>query len=64
MTTKQAVDFFGGVRPLALALECWTTTIYQWGKYPPRTRQKEISRLSNGKLVVEPPKKPCRRCGM
>lgn len=53
MTTKQAIEFFGGARALAAALGVSTQSIYQWGERPPRQRQCEIQVLTNGALRAD-----------
>ena len=53
MTTKQAIDFFGGVKRLADKLGIWPQTIYNWGERPPRGRQFELADMSEGKLKVD-----------
>lgn len=53
MTTKEAIDFFGGVKLLAEALSIWPHVIYRWGENPPMARQYELQVKSGGKLKVE-----------
>ena len=53
MTTKEAVEHFGSVKKLALALEIWPHAIYRWGDNPPKLRQFEIERLTDGELKVD-----------
>jgi hypothetical protein len=50
MTTKEAIDHFGGIKKLAEALGIWPHPIYRWGEHPPKLRQFEIERLTNGEL--------------
>ena len=53
MTTKEAIDHFGGIRQLAEALDVWPHGIYRWGDYPPKQRQYEIQVKSGGELKAE-----------
>lgn len=53
MKTKEAIDFFGGVKELASALSIWPHNISRWGEYPPKNRQYEIQVKSDGALVCE-----------
>jgi len=50
MKTQDAIEFFGGIKELAAALEIWPHTIYKWGETVPKRRQYEIEVKSNGKL--------------
>lgn len=53
MTTKEAIDYFGGIRQLAEALKTWPQTIYQWGDVPPMGRQYELQIKTEGQLVAD-----------
>lgn len=53
MTTKEAITHFGNIKTLADLLKVWPQTIYNWGTYPPRSRQFELHYLSKGVLPVE-----------
>ena len=53
MTTKQAVDFFGGLKELADVLKVWPQTIYAWGERPPKGKQYEIFVKSGFKLKMD-----------
>lgn len=53
MTTKEAIDYFGGVKALAQALDIWPTGISRWGKSPPMLRQYEIEKITGGKLKAD-----------
>ena len=50
MTTKQAIDFYGGVKQLAAALGIWAHVIYRWGEHPPMARQYELEVKTKGAL--------------
>lgn len=53
MTTKQAVEYFGGIKQLADVLGIWPQTIYSWGERPPKGRQYEIAAMSALKVDKE-----------
>jgi hypothetical protein len=53
MKTQEAIDYWGGVKKLADALNTWPQTVYQWGEYPPMGRQYEIEIKTDGKLKAE-----------
>ena len=53
MTTDQAITHFGSIKELAHALGVWPNSITRWGEYPPRHRQFELERITNGKLKIE-----------
>jgi DNA-binding transcriptional regulator YdaS (Cro superfamily) len=54
MTTKDAVDYFGGVYQLAQALSIWPQSIYQnWGEYPPLAKQLIIEQITDGELKAQ-----------
>lgn len=53
MTTKEAIDHYGGIKQLAAELGIWAHVIYRWGEHPPKARQYEIQVKTNGKLKAE-----------
>jgi hypothetical protein len=54
MTTEGAIKYFrNGIR-LARLLGLKEQAVYNWGKYPPELRQRQLAELSDGVLVVEP----------
>ena len=53
MTTQQAIDFFGGLKYLAQALDLYPQAIQHWGEYPPNGRQYELEVKTYGKLKAE-----------
>jgi hypothetical protein len=53
MTTDQAIAYFGGRKKMAEALGIWPHGTYRWGAQPPKLRQFEIERLSNGELQAD-----------
>lgn len=53
MTTQEAIDYFGGIKPLASALKIWPHVIYRWGKNPPIARQYELQVKTGGVLKVD-----------
>jgi hypothetical protein len=50
MTTNEAINYFGGRKKLAETLGIWPHVIYRWGENPPRLRQFELERITNGEL--------------
>ena len=52
MTTKEAIEFFGSRKKLAEALGIWHSGIYRWGEHPPKLRQFELERITEGALKV------------
>lgn len=53
MTTKEAIDYYGGIKQLAAALGIWAHVIYRWGKHPPMARQYELEVKTGGKLKAQ-----------
>jgi len=53
MTTKEAINHYGGVKQLAEALGIWPHVIYRWGDTPPKARQYELEVKTGGALRVE-----------
>ena len=53
MTTKESIQFYGGIRALADAIGVWPHVIYRWGDHPPMARQYELFVKSNGVLKIE-----------
>lgn len=53
MKTQQALEYFGGRKGLAQALDIWPHAISRWGEYPPELQQYRIERMSEGKLKIE-----------
>jgi hypothetical protein len=53
MTTKQAIEHYGGIKNLADALGMWPHVIYRWGDHPPKARQYELQVKTNGKLKAQ-----------
>ena len=50
MTTDEAIAHFGDRKQMAKALAIGLHGTYRWGEFPPKLRQFEIERLSDGKL--------------
>lgn len=50
MRTQDAIEHFGGKKELAKALNVWPQVIYQWGEFPPISRQYEIEVKTCGRL--------------
>lgn len=53
LTTKDAINHFGGVMRLAAALGIWPQAVYKWGEYPPHDRQIEMEVITEGALKAE-----------
>ena len=53
MKTKDAVEYYGGAKELAFALNIWPHNVKRWGEYPPMERQYEIEVKTGGKLRAE-----------
>jgi len=53
MTTKQAIEHYGGIKQLAAELGIWAHVIYRWGDHPPKARQYELEVKTGGKLKAE-----------
>ena len=53
MKTKEAVDFYGGVKALAVELDIWPHVVYRWGDSPPLARQYELEVKTKGKLKAD-----------
>jgi hypothetical protein len=53
MTTKEAIDYYGGIKPLSEALGIWPHNVSRWGDHPPMSRQYELEVKSNGELKAE-----------
>jgi hypothetical protein len=53
MTTKEAIQHYGGIKELAAVLNIWAHVIYRWGDNPPMARQYELEVKTNGKLKAQ-----------
>lgn len=53
MTTKEAIEYYGGVKQLAKTLGVWPQTIYVWGERPPMGRQYELEVKTSGALRAD-----------
>jgi hypothetical protein len=53
MTTEEAIAHFGDRKKMAEALGIWPHGTYRWGDHPPKLRQFEIERLSDGELRAD-----------
>ena len=53
MKTKEAIEYYGGIKQLAEALGIWPHVIYRWGDNPPLARQYELEVKTGGKLRAE-----------
>jgi hypothetical protein len=52
MTTDEAIEYFGDRKRMAQALGIGLHGTYRWGESPPKLRQFEIERISDGELVL------------
>ena len=53
MTTDEAIAYFGDRKKMAEALGIGLHGTYRWGDHPPKLRQFQIERLSDGELVAD-----------
>lgn len=53
MTTKEAIEHFGGIKELSAALGIWPHNVSRWGDRPPQARQYEIEVKSGGVLKAD-----------
>lgn len=53
MKTREAVQYFGGVKKLADALGIWPHNISRWGDDVPKARAFELEVKTGGKLRAE-----------
>ena len=53
MTTREAIDHFGGIKALADALGVWPQAVYAWGENPPMSKQYEIEVKTSGSLKAD-----------
>ncbi len=54
MKTDDVIAHFGGITPLAKALEVKTQAISQWGENIPKLRAYQIEVLTGGELKADP----------
>lgn len=55
MKTSDVIEFFGGARQAAEALNVSTQAIYAWGEDVPKTRQAHVELASKGKIKRDKP---------
>lgn len=53
MKKKDAIEYFGGIKPLAEELGIWPHNISRWGDDVPMARAYELEVKTGGKLKVE-----------
>ena len=58
MQTKDAIEFFHGVGPLAKALGITRQAVHDWGETVPELRAYQLSQISRGHLKPPPPPEP------
>jgi DNA-binding transcriptional regulator YdaS (Cro superfamily) len=52
MRTSEVIEYFGGVKKVADALEIWPQAVYQWGDIVPEKTAYKIETITNGVLRV------------
>lgn len=52
MRTSEVIEFFGGVKQVADALDIWPQAVYQWGDIVPESSAYKIEVITNGALRV------------
>lgn len=52
MKKRDVIEYFGGIKQTAQALDLWPQTIYQWGDDVPDTLAYKIQVITDGKLKV------------
>lgn len=52
MKKIDVIEYFGGVKQTAQALDLWPQTIYQWGDNVPDTLAYKIQVITDGALKV------------
>jgi len=53
MTTQEAIEYYGGPKYLANALDIYPQAIYAWGERPPKAKQFELYVISGRKLKID-----------
>jgi hypothetical protein len=53
MKTKAVIEYFGGVRQAAEALNLSTQAIYGWGEEVPAPRQAHVQLATKGKIKMD-----------
>ena len=54
MLKKTAINYYGGVAPLAKALGISRAAVYQWGERVPEGSAYKLESITEGKLSVNP----------
>lgn len=52
MRTSEVIEYFGGVKQVADALEIWPQAVYQWGDIVPESSAYKIEVITDGALKV------------
>jgi len=55
MKTAAVIEFFGGTRQAAEALDVSTQAIYAWGEDVPKQRQAHVELATKGKIKRDKP---------
>jgi len=53
MKKQSAIDYFGGVKPLADALGVWPAAVYKWGDDVPEMVAYKLHVITEGALKIE-----------
>lgn len=53
MKKKDVIEYFGGIKQAAIALNIWPQTIYQWSDDVPENVAYKIQVITDGALKVE-----------
>jgi len=53
MKKQSAIDYFGGVKPLADALGVWPAAVYKWGDDVPEMVAYKLHVITDGALKIE-----------
>lgn len=53
MTKKECIAYFGSLAKISRQLKITKAAVTNWGEYPPKLRQYEMSNISNEILKVE-----------
>ena len=53
MKKRDVIEYFGGIKEAAQALDIWPQTIYAWGDDVPDNVAYKIQVITNGELMVD-----------
>lgn len=52
MKKQDVIDYFGGIKEAAKALDMWPQTIYQWPETVPKSAQYRVQVVTDGAFKV------------